>query len=316
MTTCNSSVGRRAVLLLAKKQQRQQLLSSPSPLQSSASARRLYSSSKTSYKKDLPPPLPPKSTNTKIKGDQGLSPAKAKKEYLEAQKRTGEFLQDPQANILRLQKEMNETKAKLLTVHDKPIWRRVADRFKAKKHSVINLLCASMAYILAHRLHLKMKANKELEEQVEAELAKNSELRALLRSLTTDELVREVVSEATSAGDEQNTEVDTNKNDTSTSTWWLTRTNATKSVSSSSTDKDRLADALRTKLQARIGDEGLEDAERKEKNMKEIWKENEKRIEETEEGLSAALATAALEEQQPGETSATTSSTKKRVFDM
>eukprot|EP00536_Pseudo-nitzschia_multiseries_P008050 jgi/Psemu1/287546/fgenesh1_pg.198_\ len=316
MITCNTSAGRRAVLLLAKQQQRHPLPPSKSPLQFPSSAHRSYSSSKTSHKKDLPPPLPPRSNSPATKGNEQLSPAKAKKEYIEAQKRTGEFLKDPQANILRLQNEMNATKAKLLTVHDKPIWRRVADRFRAKKHSVINLLCASMAYILAHRLHLKMKANQQLQEQVEAEQAKNSELRALLRSLTTDELAREVVSEATSSGDKNNTDEDTAKKNQSSSSWWSARSKTTKSVLSSFVDKDQLADALRTKLQARIGDEGLEDAERKEKGMKEIWKENEKRIEETDEGLAAALAAAALKEDQSGDISQTTSSSKKRVFDM
>jgi len=262
-----------------------------------------------------------------------LSPAKAKKEYLEAQKRTGEFLKDPQASILRLQSEMNETKAQLLSVHDKPIWRRVVDRLKAKRHSVLNLLCASMAYILAHRLHLKMKENQKLQEQVDEELAKNAELRTLLRSITTEEFVRGVLSEATTAtssgGDDENengTVKDaTTAGDNSSSSWWRATNKKQKSASSSSLNEDLLVDALRTKLQARIGDEGLEDAERKEKNMEEIWKENEKRIEESDDGLSAALAAVALEEerqqQQSREASAlaattTSSSSKRRVFDM
>ena len=61
-------------------------------------------------------------------------------------------------------------------------------------------------------------------------------------------------------------------------------------------------------LEARIGDEGLEDADRKEKNIQEIWQENEEKI-ETEDGL-AELAQAIVVE------GSGVDSSKKRVFDM
>ena len=270
-----------------------------------------YASTPSKAKKDLPPPLPPRPSQSSKPSKQSnrtqLSPARAKKEYLEARKRTGEFLKDPQANIARMQAEMNETKEMLARVHDKPIWKRILDRFRAKQHAVINLLAASMAYILAHQLHLKMKANDELQQQVELEQTKNSELRSLLRSLTTEEFSRDVVTQATAASP-----TPPNPEPKPGSTWF----GATKSYGSSSSStplpqQDDLVATLRRKLEARIGDEGLGDEERKQKNIREIMEENEERIEHTEDGL-AALA-AAIEAEVPA--SAGTPA-KKRVFDL
>jgi hypothetical protein len=270
---------------------------------------RWYTSTQLKPKKDLPPPLPPKASSSSSQTlsqtkQPKLSPAQAKKEYLEAQKRTDAFLKDPKASIARLQADMDMAKEKLLRVHDKPIWRRIVDRFKAKQHGVINLLAASMAYILAHRLHLKMKANDELQEQVDLEKTKNSELRSLLRLLSSEEFASDVVSQAT-------TEVASTE--TKSSSWLNNPTKQQGSSSSSSLpQKDALVTSLRQTLEARIGDEGLEDADRKQKKIQDIWEENEQRIEDTEEGLAALAAAIAAE----GPQDATTNDSKKRVFDM
>ena len=275
---------------------------------------RWYASTPLKPKKDLPSPLPPKaspsssssssSSQTQTQSQTKLSPAQAKKEYLEAQKRTGEFLKDPKKSIARLQADMDRTKEKLLRVHDKPIWRRIVDRFKAKQHGVINLLAASMAYILAHRLHLKMKANEELLEQVDLEKTKNSELRSLLRLLSSEEFAKDVVLQATTAKTED-ASTDTK------SSWFGSST----SSSSSLPQKEALVTSLRQTLEARIGDEGLEDADRKQKKIQDIWEENEQRIEDTEEGKLAALA-AAIAAEGHSQAATTNDSSKKRVFDM
>jgi len=268
---------------------------------------RWYASTHPKPQKDLPPPLPPRASSST-----NPSPAKAKKEYLEAKKRTDAFLKDPQANLKRIQADMDKTKEKLLKVHDKPIWRRIADRFKAKQHAVINLLAASMAYILAHRLHLKMKANDELSQEVEREKAKNAELRSLLRSLTTEEFSEAVASRAT----QQNSALTKPDSVEISSSWWSSSSSgkASSSASSSSSSppsppKNTLAAFLRQALEAKIGDEGLEDDDRKKKNIREIWVENEQKKEKTEEGLAELAAVIAAE----GETKR---DSKKRVFDL
>ena len=252
---------------------------------------RWYASTPMRHKKDLPPPLPPKPNNAKV------SPAKAKKEYLEAQKKTEEFLKDPQAELRRIQADMDKTKEKLLRVHDKPIWKRVFDRFKAKQHAVINLLAASMAYILAHQLHLKIKANEGLQQEVEDEQAKNSELRKLLRSVQTEAFAQSVVQQATTSTPETSP--------ASSSSWFRS-----KSLDESALpESNALSTALRQALEAKIGDEGLEDEDRKKKNIRDIWQENETKI-ENEEGLVELTQAIAVNSQ------GTNTQSKKRVFDM
>ena len=235
------------------------------------------------------------------------------------------------AEIARLQADMNKTKEMLARVHDKPIWRRVVDRFKAKQHALINFLAASMAYILAHRLHLQMKANEELREKVETETATTFELRSLLRSLVTEEFARDAVAQSQAAqatnGASQDGNANVNANDTTKSkttksSGWFWPTHEGSSALSSSA-RDTLAVSLRQTLEARIGDERLEDADRKQKNLQDIWKENEQRIENTDEGLAALAAALAAEEPNTNDaastgtsTDATKASTKKRVFDM
>ena len=111
--------------------------------------REMKSKNKTS---SLPDPLPPRSDGTKV---QSLSPVEAKRRYIESQA-TKEFLMNPKESIVKLQHEMNQTKLKLHKEIDKPLWTRIVNRVKTRQHSVINLLMASLAYLLAHRLDLKM----------------------------------------------------------------------------------------------------------------------------------------------------------------
>ena len=252
---------------------------------------RWYASTPMRHKKDLPPPLPPK-PNSKAK----VSPAQAKKDYLEAQKKTEEFLKDPQAELRRIQAEMDRTKEKLLRVHDKPLWKRVFDRFKAKQHAVINLLAASMAYILAYQLHLKIKANDGLQQQVEDEQAKSSELRKLLRSVQTEDFAQSVVQQATTITPEPSP---------APSSWFGSQPQDKAAL----LESNALITALRQALEAKIGDEGLEDEDRKKKNIRDIWQENEEKIESEEGFVELAQAVAVSSD------GANTKS-KKRVFDM
>lgn len=69
--------------------------------------------------------------------------------------------------------------------------------------------------------------------------------------------------------------------------------------------------SLRQKLEAAIGDDGLEDADRKKKHIQDVWEENVERIENTNEGLAELAAALAAEGSQTG-----TKNSEKRVFDM
>ena len=267
----------------------------PSPI-------RWYASTPARHKKDLPPPLPPKATSSSSSSKSSASSLpKAKQDYLEAQKRTGEFLKDPRANIARLQADMDKTKEKLRRVHDKPIWRRVVDRFRAKQHAVINLLAASMAYILAHRLHLKIKENEKLQLQIEEEQTKNFNLRKLMRSLQTEDFCSAVVTQATATNTGTNAKT-TNEQ----STWFRPRTKER-----SLPETNTLEISLRQALEAKIGDTSMEDADRKQKHIRDIWQENEQKLESgLEDGLAELAQAIAVSSE------GTTDNSKKRVFDM
>ena len=136
----------------------------------------------TARKKEPLPPLPP-----------SPSPVAAKQMYLESKKRTEQFLQDPQKKILELQKEMDQVKDRLdKEVYNKSAWRRLTDPLKHKQHSVINMLAATFAYILAYQLHLKRQANQKLEKQLGEYQEELERTHDLLRSLLERQFVREL----------------------------------------------------------------------------------------------------------------------------
>ena len=246
----------------------------------------------------LPDPLPPRSDGTKV---QSLSPVEAKRRYIESQA-TKEFLMNPKESIVKLQHEMNQTKLKLHKEIDKPLWTRIVNRVKTRQHSVINLLMASLAYLLAHRLDLKMKEIKSLNDDIASERVKNSKLRAVLRSITTEEFVRGVVVSASASASASATENDQQTAATDQqkpSTWFLGWSTKTKSSSSmpvsnpssllSEKDSSRLfIDSLRQKLEEKIGVEGVDDGDdRKRKRIQILWKENESKMkDDVDEGLS------------------------------
>ena len=265
--------------LLVKKQQQ------------SISCRLLTSSSKNK----LPPPLPPSSSSTStsatISATTKLSPAKAKQQYIESQKRAGEFLKNPKASILRLQKEIDDTKSKLHQELDKSMWKRLTARLKTRQHSIINLLVATFAYILAHRLHLKMKANTELQNELNIERDQNLKLRSILRSITTHEFISDVVSNTIVST--TNDTAEQRSSSSSPLSWlksWLLFGSKSKSTSTSTStvlseeDDDEesttnqllFVQTLRLKLEEKIGHEGLEENDKKQKIIEQIWIENEK----------------------------------------
>eukprot|EP00751_Fragilariopsis_kerguelensis_P026100 CAMPEP_0170865318 /NCGR_PEP_ID=MMETSP0734-20130129/21187_1 /TAXON_ID=186038 /ORGANISM="Fragilariopsis kerguelensis, Strain L26-C5" /LENGTH=449 /DNA_ID=CAMNT_0011241465 /DNA_START=21 /DNA_END=1370 /DNA_ORIENTATION=+ len=225
-----------------------------------------------------PDPLPLRSNGSKVQIPK-LSPAQAKQRYIDSQKRAGVFLKDPKASILKLQNELNHTKSKLLQEIEIPMWKRLINRVKTRQHSVINLLMASLAYILAHRLHLKMKAMQQLENEIHFEREKNSELRSILRSITTDEFIYDVV--VTSTTVEVPLSKGTTNNRSLLPSWlwsWSTPTTVTLLEKEEDSTATKFVHALRMKLQEKIGVEGLEDDDRKQQQIKEIWNKNEKTI--------------------------------------
>jgi hypothetical protein len=285
---------------------------------------RVYSTSGrcASKRENLPPPLPPSNNTTPNK--KPLNPVEAKQRYLESKKRTEEFLQDPQKKISQLQSEMNQVKDKLeKEVYNKSMWRRLTDPLRRKQHSLINMIAATFAYVLAFQLHLKRQANQKLTEELQSHQQTTEKLKQLLRSLLEDEYLQDL---AEAASEEIMTT--TNKSANTSFAWsWTSATTATPTTSTSASERQLSAEqieavtlVLRRKLEERIGDEGLDEDAKKERNIERIWKENQQTLDKNkEEGDNddvAELLAMALETENEEEAGRSDAKKRKRVFDM
>jgi hypothetical protein len=252
--------------------------------------RRLTSSTEKNQKskmKDMPPPLPPsRSSSTADNNKVFSSPVEAKRRYLESKKRTEDFLKDPQRKISQLQSEMDQVRDKLeREVYHKSVWRRLTDPLKRKQHSLINMIAATFAYILAYQLHLKRQANQKLQAQIDQQQLKVEDLQRLLRSLLDKEYIEDVSKEIS---DERQSNNRGNNSANRRTVWngWTWTTSREQGQSSRAThecigvddDFSVITSILRKRLEERIGDEGLDDESKKQRNIERIWKENEKRL--------------------------------------
>lgn len=189
----------------------------------------------------------------------------------------------------QLQHELDDVKAKAIKrleseVYNKTVWQRLTDPIKRKQHSFINMVCATFAYILAYNLHLKSKAHKKAQGELEEERLKTDDLQTCLRSLLDEETLQEIATKVTTMspgpenGDDNRGEV---TRDQHSSSWWSmsSRARSYKDESSSvSLDPETLIGALRAVLEDRIGDRGLDDDAKKQKNIQRIWQDNQEKL--------------------------------------
>jgi hypothetical protein len=295
------------------------------------SARRRLTSSSNKNPKDIPPPLPPQppsasSASAASKTQKVLSPVEAKRRYLESKARTEEFLKDPQRKINQLQSEMDQVREKLeKEVYNKSIWRRLTDPLKRKQHSLINMIAASFAYILAYQLHLKRQLNAKLQSQIDEEQEKVTNIKQLLQSILDDDFLQDISNEISY---ELNQETQHQQQ----SNHWPWR-NSAKNSASAVVDDSVIVSILRQKLEDRIGDEGLDDEAKKQRNIDRIWKENQKRLQQStsledlvvtgdnvdDTSVEELLALASQDNnsnEQPSSGSGGASVKRKHVFDM
>jgi flagellar biosynthesis regulator FlaF len=244
-----------------------------------------------------------------------IDPVKAKQRYLESIKRTEEFLKDPQNKMNKLQAEINQVKERLdKEVYNKSIWQRLTDPLRRKQHSLINMIAATFAYILAFQLHLKRQANQQLTEEIQTQEETVKNLNTLLRSLLDDEFIQDMAT--TLAYENIIMMTENNRKDGP----WLWRSvrmfkpAPTERDGLSPTQIDTMAQILRNKLEERIGDEGLDEHAKKERGMERIWKENQQALKSNEEDHLAGFLTSTEENehQQEGDSSIK----KQRIFDM
>jgi len=215
--------------------------------------------------------------------------------------------------MTQLQKELDEVKVQALQklereVYNKTVWQRLTDPIRRKQHSFINMVCATFAYILAYNLHLKSKAHKEAVADAEEQTAKTQELQSLLRSLVEDKTIQEIADKTLLLIDRKDNNNDddsggfvddadalkkTNTADANPKLSWgwfnISSSSRTKDVtgvgrSSSAAnstppptvivDRDNLVQTLKSVLEEKIGDEGLDDETKKQKTIQKIWKDN------------------------------------------
>jgi flagellar biosynthesis regulator FlaF len=259
----------------------------------------------------LSSPLPAPSLST---SKYPINPVKAKQRYLESKQRTEEFLKDPQKKMNQLQAEINQVKERLdKQVYNKSVWQRLTDPLKRKQHSLINMIAAVFAYILAFQLHLKRQANQKLTEEINAQENKVQNLKDLLRSLLDDDYLQDM---ATAVASEKVFMMTGSNRKESPWYYWgsFKATAATERDSLSHAQMDAMVQILRSKLEKRIGDDGLDEHAKKERDIERIWKENKQKIESNQEPHVAGLLFLAKEDEKQHERDS--SITKQRTFDM
>jgi hypothetical protein len=274
---------------------------------------RIPSSSSRSFgsaKKDIPPPLPPSKTAATASKSKPSSPVEAKRQYLESKKRTEEFLQDPQKKITQLHSEIDQVRETLeKQVYNKTVWQRLTDPLKRKQHSLINMIAATFAYILAYQLHLKRLANQKLRDESEERERRQRDLKRLLRSLLEEDYVRGMAEAAAE-------ELADGGTTTGWPGWpWSAPPPAERPSTLSRSRMDALTRVLRQKLEERIGDEGMDDDTKKERGIERIWKQNQQKLQsDGDDDMASLLALA--EEAVEDEGRSNTLSNRKRVIDI
>jgi len=243
-------------------------------------------SSKSSSKSEELPPLP-------------VSPLKAKQRYLESKKNLDSAksdLSDVNARILQLNKELDgvrERNAKLLDKElNKPAWRKLVDPLKRYRHSLYNVLAISLAYVLAHKLFMARKEEKQASASLAEAVEEQTKLKHLLSSLMDDDSVSKIASECLEAigsdgGDGQSAAVvGSNKS----GGWFFgskpshgglqTGNGYLADLERQEVLQQKLIPIIRQELQDMIGDAALSENELKEKMMQEVIEEGKAQVEE------------------------------------
>eukprot|EP00539_Tryblionella_compressa_P005549 CAMPEP_0178754814 /NCGR_PEP_ID=MMETSP0744-20121128/12368_1 /TAXON_ID=913974 /ORGANISM="Nitzschia punctata, Strain CCMP561" /LENGTH=205 /DNA_ID=CAMNT_0020408767 /DNA_START=41 /DNA_END=658 /DNA_ORIENTATION=- len=134
------------------------------------------------------------------------------------------------------------------------------------------MIAATFAYILAYQLHLKRQANQKLEQELQQQRQEQQTHKTLLRSLLDEAYIQDVALAITEELSSNNDNTITNNKNTFP--WPWSQVSRVPAV-----NVDAVARMLHKKLEERIGDEGLDDEIKKERNIERIWQENRKKME-------------------------------------
>jgi hypothetical protein len=281
-------------------------------LQRISSSTRSQLTAQKPFKDGLSSPLPAPSIST---SKNHIDPVKAKQRYLKSKQQTEEFLKDPQKKMNQLQAEINQVKERLgKEVYNKSVWQRLTDPLKRKQHSLINMIAATFAYILAYQLHLKRQSNQALAEEIQTQEEMIKNLKTLLRSLLDDDYIQDIATTVVSENTFMITEGNREKNLWSWNSAGTVRAAATERDYLSPALVDAMGQVLRSKLEERIGDDVLDDLVKKKRNIERILKENRQNMKSNGENHVAELL--ALAEKDEKEQERDNGTPKQRLFDM
>jgi hypothetical protein len=140
--------------------------------------------------KDLPPP--------QNKPKQPLSSVQAKQQYLKSKDKLIDRENDPMAKMAQLSKELDIVReraaAKLDKELNKSVYRKLTDPLRRYKHSVVNMVAVTLAYVLAHNLFVTSQKEKKARAALEASQQETQNLKGTLANLLSESTVQSIAS--------------------------------------------------------------------------------------------------------------------------
>lgn len=272
--------------------------------------------------KDLSPLPPPPPQN---KPKQPLSSVQAKQQYLKSKDKLGidrETTNDPMAKMAQLNKELDIVReraaAKLDKELNKSVYRKLTDPLRRYKHSVVNMVAVTLAYILAHNLFLTSQKEKKARAALESSQEETQNLKGTLANLLSESTVQSIASacveEVARAGPGTRGERERKTSTSTSSSWWWNITSSQRrrgrlllGVDDADRLQQRLVEVLQQELDQRIGEQAMNEEQRKQKVVQEIWKENQSQVEALNENPERILE--AFLQQQEEEYAAATAAT-------
>mmetsp|Transcript_38210 Transcript_38210/g.92461 ORF Transcript_38210/g.92461 Transcript_38210/m.92461 type:complete len:279 (-) Transcript_38210:45-881(-) len=200
------------------------------------------------------------------------SPAQAKQQYLKSKQATDRYL-DPQQQILQMNRELelvrNKHAAKLEKELKKSIYRRLVDPLVKHKHSLYNIIAMTIAYVLAHNLYVTSKKEKECRSELLQSQEENTKLKQTIDSLLEETTLKDIGSACA-----MEIEREFEKVGASSLSSWLSGSFVSAKSLEESLLRDIVANILRHKLSARIGNDEVPEEEGTKLSVEEIMQQN------------------------------------------
>jgi hypothetical protein len=222
------------------------------------------------------------------------------------------FQEDPHVKLARLAQEIDTIKLeqtqKLDAQLNKSVWRKLTDPLRRYKHSLVNVVVVTLAYVLAHKLYMNSKREQQVALALEESQQETRNLQQILSSLLQEQVLQEIATqcaqELVAGGDEEEIIGKNRRQRGSATSWWGGRRGTSNGRGwlqqySNTDDEDVLVETLvpvlQKALEQRIGDAPLPEEERKRKALQQLVAEQKDKVKaqkEEERAFFQALAEA------------------------